>query len=361
MGMERRKQDFLLQARTMENRSIHGFPAVVAVFLLLALFPGQIHAGLADRYYTNGRELLTLGKYSAAAMEFQKAIAAFPDHVEARYQLALIYTGNVLTYEKAEQELLELPESAMRVGGQARDDILFRAGLALGKLYVRSGRHDQAIPLIKNVIASAPRTASLDDAYNTLGLALYYDRLYDDAIFELRRAIKQNPDNVKARFNLKTIRARLEHFQAGKIYARMGEQDEAISQFRRAIELDPRFVEARHRLGVVLLEKKDYANALKELRRADSISSRYRKAHEIWYAEGLALRSMGRNGEALKMIQKTIETKPSFAAAHNEAGKILLEQGKHDEAIPYFVKAIGIDPRTEYVRNLQITFSNKPP
>ncbi len=333
----------------------------MAVFLLPSLIPGRGFAGPGDQYYTNGRDFLTLGKPSAAAEEFRKAIAAFPDHVEARYQLALIYSGNVLTYEKAEQEFLELPASAMRAGGQARDDILFRAGLALGKLFVRSGRHDQAIPLIKNVIASAPPNAPLDDAYNTLGLALYYDRLYDEAIFELRRAIKQNPGNVKARFNLKTIRARLEHFQAGKIYARMGEQDEAASQFRRAIELDPRFVEARHRLGVVLLEKKEYADALKELKRADSISARYRKAHEIWYAEGLALRSLGKDGEALKMIRKTIEMKPSFAAAQNEAGKILLDQGKYDEAIPYFVKAIGIDPRTEYVRNLQITFSKKPP
>jgi superkiller protein 3 len=247
----------------------------------------------------------------------------------------------------------------MRAGNQVRDDILFRSGLALGKLYVRSGRHDKAIYLIKNVIASAPKGAALDDAYNTLGLALYYDRLYDEAIFELRKAIKLNPGNVTARFNLKTIRARLEHFQAGKIYARMGDRGEAIAQFRRAIDLDPRFVEARHRLGVALMEVGKNTEALRELRRADSISNRYRKAHEIWYAEGIALRHLGQNGEALELFQKTVQAKPAFAAAHNQAGEILLQQEKYDQAILHFVKAIGSDPRTEYVRNLQITFQKK--
>ncbi len=343
----------------MGRRPFHAYLTVCSTLLAIALSPGMVFSGPGDQYYMQGRELLKTGQTHEAAKEFLKALAAFPDHVEARYQLALIYTGNVLTYENAERELLDLPEAAMRSGGQVRDDVLFRSGLALGKLYVKSGRHDKAIYLLKNVIASAPKGAALDDAHNTLGLALYYDRLYDEAIFELRRAIKHNPGNVKARFNLKTIRARLEHFQAGKIYVRMGDRDEAVAQFRRAIDLDPRFVEARHRLGVVLMEMGENKEALKELRRADSISNRYRKAHEIWYAEGIALRHLGQNGEALELFQKTVEAKPAFAAAHNQAGEILRQQEEYDQAILHFVKAIGSDPRTEYVRNLQITFQKK--
>jgi len=332
-------------------------------FLLAAVFSTASFrhaiAGPGDQFYTEGRQQLVAGQHRNAEESFRKALRENPDHVEALYQLALLHTRNVLTYEQAEEELLDLPAISTRIGGAGRDDLLFRSGIALGKLYLRSGRPQLAKQLVRNVIASAPSGSGLSDAYNTLGLALYYDRLYEDAIFELRKAVKFDPGNLEARFNLKTIRARLEHYQAGKIYDRMREQEEAIVQFRKAILLDPRFVEARHRLGVALLEKGDAANAIRELRRADSISAAYRKSYEIWYAEGLAMIQLGLQDDALQEFRRATEARPNFAAAHNETGKILLDRGEYEEAIQCFVRAIGIDPRTEYVRNLQIAFSKK--
>lgn len=338
--------------------------ALVGCLLLSAVLfagvrPVPASAAPGDLRYTEGRQRLVEGQLRAAEESFRMALRENPDHVEALYQLALIHTGNVLTYGQAEKELLDLPAIATRLGGSGRDDLLFRSGVALGKLYLRSGRPRLCIQMVRNVIASAPAGAALDDAYNTLGLALYYDRLYEDAIFELRKAIKSNPDNREARFNLKTIRARLEHYQAGKIYVRMGEPREAIEQFRKAIRLDPRFVEARHRLGAALLAQGDAADALRALRRADSISSGYRKAYEIWYAEGQAMEQLGTPEDALRKYRDAAEARPNFAAAHNAAGKILLDRGDYEEAIRCFVRAIGIDPRTEYVRNLQLAFSKK--
>lgn len=339
--------------------------AVLSCCLLAAAISigGWRHAraGPGDSFYTEGRQQLVAGDRRGAEASFRKALRENPDHAESLYQLALIHTRNVVTFELAEQELLDLPAIALRVGESGRDDLLFRSGIALGKLYLRSGRPQLAIQLVRNVIASAPAGSALDDAFNTLGLALYYDRMYEDAMFELRKAIKFNPDNEEARFNLKTIRARLEHYQAGKIYDRMGEPEEAIEQFRKAIDLDPRFVEARHRLGVALLRKGDADDALRELRRADSISSGYRKSYEIWFSEGLAMKSLGMQEDALRQFRKAVEARPNFSPAHNEAGKILLDRGEYDEAIQCFVKAIGIDPRTEYVRNLQVSFSKKGP
>lgn len=302
---------------------------------------------------------MTLGKHAEAQETFLRAVSADPDHVEARYHLGLLYSRNILTYDRAENEFLAIPEIAMRAGGSVRDDILFRSGLALSALYLKSNHAAKSAQLVRNVIASAPPGARLDDAYNLLGVCLYYQRFYGDAIFELKRAIKVNPNHVEAKFNLKTIRSRLEHFNAGKIYSRMGERPEAISEFRRAIDLDPRFVEARHRLGAELYTDGRYEEALTELRRADSLSEEYGKAFEIWYAQGLALRRLGRPDEARRLFEKTVEARPRFAPAHNEIGEILLEGGEADAAIRRFVTAIGIDPRTEYVRNLQLGFAKK--
>ncbi|MCL5965853.1 MAG: tetratricopeptide repeat protein [Deltaproteobacteria bacterium] len=330
--------------------------ALTALLASPAAFAG---AESAERHYVTGREHLAAGNAAEAAREFAKAVAADPNHIEAHYQLGLHFARNIAAYDKAEREFLDLPEIAVRAGGRKRDDILFRAGLALGKLYIKKGLYEDAIKLTRNVAASAPPGAPLDDAYNTLGIAYYYERLYEDAILELRRAIKLNPNNTEAHFNLKTIRARLEHFQAAKIYSRMGERQEAAAQYRKAIALDPRFIEARYRLGAELFFGGNLAEALKELNRAESISPDYRKNYEIRYTQGLVLKAMGRAEEATRKFEQTVAARPGFAAAHNEIGLLRMGSGDLDGAIGCFVTAIGIDPKTEYVRNLQAAFARK--
>ncbi len=299
------------------------------------------------------------GQFDEAAKSFEKAIVEYPGHAEAHYQLGILYSRHITEYEKAEHELIAVPDIAMKAGGRPRDDLIFRAGLGLGKLYVKSGRNEKAIQIVRGILSSAPPTAPLDEAFNTLGLAYYYERLYEEAIFELRRAIKLNPANTSARFNLKTIRTRLEHFNAAKAYARSGDRRNAIAEYRIAIGLDPRFIEARHRLGAELHAVGDNAEAFKELRRAESISPSYRKMHEIWFTEGQTLVSLNRADDAFRAFSRAVAARPGFAAAHNEIGKIHLGKGESSEAVNAFIKAIGIEPRTEFVKNLQAALAKQ--
>jgi len=339
------------------------FPTSVSFFLLLCalLAPGLSHAGAeeADRIYSVGRERVASGNYRQAEQAFAQAVVENPLHGEALLQLASLYSRNILTYGKAEDILLSMPEVAAKIGGKGRDDLLFRAGVSMGKMYVKSGRSAQAVTLLRNVISSAPPGAPLDEAYATFGLAYYYERLYDDAIFEMRKAIKINPNNTDAKFNLKTIRSRLEHFQAGKLFSRLGDRRRAVVEYRKAIDLDPRFIEARHRLGVELYLAGNAPEALKELRRASLVTAEYRKAYEIHYAEGMVLLRLDRTGEAMGRFEQTVQARPAFAPAHNEIGKILLEREEYDTAIDHFVKAIGSDPKAEYARGLQVAMSRK--
>jgi tetratricopeptide (TPR) repeat protein len=175
----------------------------------------------------------------------------------------------------------------------------------------------------------------------------------------MRKAIKINPGNDDAKLNLKTIRTRLEHFQAGKLYSRMGDRPRAITEYRKAIDLDPRFIEARHRLGVELYLTGNPVEAIKELRRASMVLPGYRKEYEIWYAEGLALTRLEQGDEALAMFRKVVQERPAFAPAHNELGKAMLQRAEYDAAIDHFVKAIGADPKADYARGLQIAMTRK--
>lgn len=329
-------------------------------FLLLSAPPPAVGSvEEAERLYAQGRERVLSGNYPEAEQAFSGAIRKDPLHGEAILQLASLYARHINSYDKAEKLYMGMPEVTGKLGGTRRDDLLYRSGVALGKLYVKSGRNGQAIVMLRNAIAAAPAGVRLDDAYNVLGLAYYYERLYEDAIFEMRKAIKINPDNNDAKLNLKTIRSRLEHFQAGKLYSRLGDRQRAISEYRRAIDLDPRFVEARHRLGVELYLSGSHAESLKELRRASLVTPDYRKGYEIWYAEGLALIRLDQADEALVRFRKVAQARPAFAPAHNEMGKVHLQRGEYDAAIDSFVRAIGADPRADYARGLQIAMTRK--
>ncbi len=335
--------------------------AALALFSLVApLVPAaQASVESSAEHYTRGRDLLKFGRFEDAAAAFQSAIAEYPGNGEARYLLATIYSRRIVDYENAEREFTAIPAIAMKGEAQHRDSLIFRAGLGLGKLYVKSGRNEKAIQIVRSVLSSAPAGAPLDEAFNTLALAAYYERLYDDAIFDLRRAIKLNPANTAARFNLKTIQTRLEHFNAAKAYARSGHVQQAIAEYRIAIDLDPRFIEARHRLGAELHAAGQHSEALKELRRAQSISPSYRKAHEIMFTEGLTLVALGRDDEALRSFTRALTAKPGFAAAHNEVGKVHMRKGEVSVAVNSFIAAIGIEPRTEFVKNLQAALAKQ--
>jgi tetratricopeptide (TPR) repeat protein len=333
--------------------------SLLALAILLHPLPAASGVEEADSFYSKGRDLLNAGNPAEAGQAFARAIAENPLHGEARLQLANVCSRDINTYAKAEELYQGMPEVAGKLGARARDDLLFRSGVGLGRLLVKSGRNEEAASVLRNSISSAPGGAALDEAYNALGLAHYYERHYEDAIFDMRQAIKRNPNNEFAKFNLKTIRTRLEHFQAGKLYSRLGDRPRAVAEYRRAIELDPRFVDARYRLGVEHLAAGNLQEALKELRRAGLVSASYRKGYEIWYVEGLTLLRLKRVPDAMTLFERTVQARPRFAPAHNEIGKIRLERGEYDAAIEHFVKAIGSDPRAEYARGLQIAMTRK--
>ena len=68
---------------------------------------------------------------------------------------------------------------------------------------------------------------------------------------------------------------------------------------------------------------------------------------------------MGRTDEALRLFTRVIGSKPKFAAAHNEIGKIQMRNGAYDDAMHSFSRAISSDPKTEYTRNLVLAVSRR--
>jgi TolB-like protein/Tfp pilus assembly protein PilF len=92
-----------------------------------------------------------------------------------------------------------------------------------------------------------------------------------------------------------TATGRLFHFQR--------KYDEAIEQHRKALALDPNFIEARFNLGLVYEQKEMFREAISEFRRAIRISG---GASLWWAALGHALALAGERNHA-RRIRKQIE------------------------------------------------------
>src|SRR5260370_160177 len=79
-----------------------------------------------------------------------------------------------------------------------------------------------------------------------------------------------------------------------------------------------------------------------------------------WEHLKAALRGQGKLDDAIAEYRRAIEIDPNYAFAHNNLGVALRGQGKLDDAIAEYRRAIEIDPNSERARrNLELALHGK--
>jgi Tfp pilus assembly protein PilF len=117
----------------------------------------------------------------------------------------------------------------------------------------------------------------------------------DDAIAEIEKICKGNPDNVIA------------HHKLGLLYRQAGRTDEAIRELEKAIELDNQSVESYINLGAIYFDRGDVA-------------------------------------KALELNEQALAVTPLMAEAHVNIGLIRQQEGDAKAAVACYDKAVQIDP-----------------
>jgi type IV pilus biogenesis/stability protein PilW len=152
--------------------------------------------------------------------------------------------------------------------------------------------------------------------------------LYDQAIKEYRKIIKDDPDNMAAIFHI------------GWAYEEKGDFDQAEVFFKKVIELNPEHSDVYNHLGLIQYHRGEWDLALKEFR----ISLELFEYAEVYYNVSLVYQKKGNMEEAIKAIKKAIEMDPDYAEAWNQLGNLYLENKDLQEAAQQFEKAIDLDP-----------------
>jgi Flp pilus assembly protein TadD len=151
----------------------------------------------------------------------------------------------------------------------------------------------------------------------------------DKAIAEFEEAIKINPDDAKAHYNL------------GLTYDNQGRLDEAIAEYQEAIRLDPDYARAHNNLGLAYYNQGRPDEAIAEFEEAIKINPDDAKAHNNL---GIAYAEQGRADEAIAEYQKAIRLDPDYARAHNNLGLAYMEEGRAEEAIVEFETYLQLAP-----------------
>jgi tetratricopeptide (TPR) repeat protein len=264
--------------------------AYSVVFSLLASVEAHAEANCLV-----GNSLLSQGRADEAIIQYQKALALWPESANSRAGL-----GSTFYKTKQLDEAIIQYQKALEI----KPDFA-QAYNNLGYCFLSQGLVNEAITQFQKVLEIKPDFA---ETHNTLGDCLFQKGRLNEAIVQYQKALEIKPDFVEAHNNLG-----FSLFQIGRV-------NEAIIQFQKALEIEPDFAEAQNNLGFGLYQLGRVDEAIIHYRKAIELQPRFVQAYDNL---GNAFRRNGMAVEAMAYYQKAIELQPQFTPAQIDVAWML--------------------------------------
>ena len=171
------------------------------------------------------------------------------------------------------------------------------------------------------------------------------------------------------------------HFARAVELRHSGNTLDALREFRLAVKAEPAMSEAHREIGLILLDRRDFAGAAAAFRRAvernqEDVQTRYNLALSLtnagqpsegvrelnailkarpdwglaWFGLGHAHTRAGRVAAAEAAYRKAVELDATLFRAHFELGKLLDEKGDRAGAIEAFTAGVKLSPDSTSAR-----------
>lgn len=235
--------------------------------------------------------------------------------------------------------------------------------LALAQQHARAGAYADALQILRKIIAKSRGNI---DAWLLLGQVNGAMSLHQEAELAFVQATRLNPRKAEA------------HADLGVALMLQGKQEQAVAAFGAALVIAPRFVHALANIVTLLHDMERQREALpyleewlaaepwnsnahfnaavlhQALDQLQPARAHYEKVLELG-AGGVSVYSTHLNlgvvrhglrnyDAAAAHYKQALAIKSDSAAAHYNLGNTLKEQGRHDEAIACFERALELDP-----------------
>ncbi len=228
----------------------------------------------------------------------------------------------------------------------------------------RDGNIDAAIKLLGRAVELDPKSAA---SYAAMSEAYAYKNTFNPDPQWMKLASEYANKAVSLDGYLAAG-----HVSLGMVKMKAGDSIEAEKQFRAAVDLDPKSAVPHRNLGLLYDNTGKADQATQELNRALELdpkdwktylamgldayqAGRFKEAASAWEMSlklepdnvpvlrnlGAVYHSLGRDGDAVAALQHALEIKPA-SDVYTNLGTILFYQGKYDEAVPAFEKAVEL-------------------
>ncbi len=173
---------------------------------------------------------------------------------------------------------------------------------------------------------------SLEESKNQflLGVQLYQEGQYDQAIENFESVLKENPDFAEAYYNI------------GMAYLKKGDLDNAMVQMAKAIELKPDFIQAFFGLGQVYLEKGEMEKATDMFKQAVDIAP---DDASTYVNLGIFYFTNNEDSLALEALLKAKDIDPSLPQTYYQLGLVYTRMGELDKTVESFEKFLELAPQ----------------
>ena len=312
--------------------------ALVGCYLTLSLVPNAFCQETGDADPT------------AQIRAYKAQLTADGTQTEVRLKLAKVYL-QIEAYTKAiteYQQVIAIVEANGVLGTTTPppDSDIPTVYYGLGLAYTGLERFEDAITAYERSIAYQP-----DWAYSHAALASAYANMhrYAEALDAYKVAIGLDPNDEMI------------HHQLGNVYSKRGEHAAAVRHQLQAIAIAPEFASAHYQLGLLYAQEKRWTDAIASyqaayvhdetlaealynlaqayLRIGDTSAARQQMA--LFEKRKSVLSLLHQLRGALQRTQDTSERAQILA----NIGRFYLKDGRYEQAISEYQKAIGMNPQ----------------
>jgi len=274
----------------------------------------------------------------SSAMALSILICAVLSYIQVGY-----WRNNISLYGHAAETV---PESAF---------VHFKLGTALAE----KGDYKKA----QTAFESALRVEPFDlRARFNLGLVLLRLKQFENAIEQFNELLKRYPSYTAAERQIKIARAMQKqqqiaaainaspetYMRRGMLLEQQGRVQDAILVYKQIVQYKDDYIPAHQKLGFLFYK----------LQRVDEAIAHYKvlvrlqpNSFAVHYNLGLALVDRGQLNEAIDSYQQALRLQPATAEIYNNLGVAFFRNGMFEQAIENFRSAIRIKPNYAQAKN----------
>jgi tetratricopeptide (TPR) repeat protein len=310
----------------------------------------EAHFGLGVLLARQGR-----AHYAAAMNEFVEVVRLNPNDADAHINLS-----NLL--EQEEDYAASAGEMSKAISLTAPRGDLY---LMLGRKQQGAGQYSEAIESYRQALKLTPGSA---EAHYGIGLGLRAMRKPAEAADEFKAAITANPQYGDAHYELGTLLFADEQFEdaaahleraaqlllgkadpylaLGKLYRQQGKDTQAEQALKAALLRNPDLSPALYELAMLYKQRGDknqsdaYIGKVRALHQHEAATGEANAEN----SRGMSLMNEGKLNEALGAFRRALEIDPAYVVSAYNMGVVLAHQGNQDAALAAFRTAIAIRP-----------------